>query len=98
MPDIEHGLSRFPQGLCVVDADQFKRLVWAVERESFRPGDALDAFEQAVVHADADRGAVAALEKIRDKARLAEKDPGGAMAASWVEHVADDALTDLRGQ
>lgn len=44
------------------------------------------------------RGAVEALERIRDKARLAEKDPGGAMAASWVEGVADDALTDLGGR
>jgi hypothetical protein len=43
-------------------------------------------------------GAVEALRKLRDKARLADKGSGGAMAASWVEHVADDVLTDLGGQ
>lgn len=33
----------------VIDVQRFKEAVWAVERESFRPGDALSALEQAVV-------------------------------------------------
>jgi hypothetical protein len=50
-----------PQGLCLVDVQRFKEAVWAVERENFRPGDALNAFDRAVVVvADAERARVVA--------------------------------------
>lgn len=35
--------------LVVVDVQRFKEAVWAVERENFRPGNALDALERAIV-------------------------------------------------
>lgn len=35
-----------------VDAQRFREAVWAVERENFRPGDALDALERAKVDVD----------------------------------------------
>jgi len=61
-----------------------------------REGKRREAVE--VVRADAYQGAVDALERLRAKARLAEKNLDGAMAASWVEQVADDALSDLGGR
>jgi hypothetical protein len=84
----------------IMDAvDAYARAV-AYQRDDWSSAlpqrEALEAEVQTL--ADQLRGAVEALHKIRDKARLAEKDPGGAMAASWVEHVADDALTDLGWQ
>lgn len=33
----------------VVDVQQFKEAVWAVERENFRPGNALDALDRATI-------------------------------------------------
>jgi hypothetical protein len=35
--------------LCIVDVQRFKDAVWAVERENFRPGDALHALDRAKV-------------------------------------------------
>lgn len=34
---------------CLVDEQAFKEAVWSIDRSSFRPGDALDAFERAKV-------------------------------------------------
>jgi hypothetical protein len=57
----------------LVDAEKFRQAVWAVERESFRPGDALTAFERAQVPCDE-----AAVERVAEEmASWSGPVPGG---------------------
>jgi hypothetical protein len=74
LSDIEHW---------TVDVQRFKEAVWGVERENFRPGDALNALERAKVEPPLTPGAVDVLREIEERAAEFEKF-GVLMAPAWV--------------